>query len=152
LKGTSGQLRTSEESLLLVSVKCKGVGDNTWARANDHGIALNMWVETIRQTDASTILDIAVKTWYESTTGELQKADGAYFVDDIGTKYEMEHDRGDYTLFDGTHVCKGDEICRFQLVFPKLTRRSAFLYLHHPQFERLEIVPDWQNAPTPSQQ
>ena len=114
---------TSEKSPLLISVKCKGAGDNTWARANDHDTQLSMWVEKIRQTETNTILDVAVKTWFESTTGALQKAEGTYFVDDVGTKYSLEDDRGDYTFFDRTHICKGDEIYRFQLLFRKLTHQ-----------------------------
>lgn len=144
----SGSPPASETPPLVVAVKCKGDDDTTWAKASD--TQLNMWVEDIRLTEKSTILDMAAKTWFPTTTGDLRKATGAYFVDDEGVKYQLEDDNGDYTLFDGTHTCKGDEIYRFQLLFPKLTHRSAYIYLHHPQFERLEVDLDWQGVPLQS--
>jgi hypothetical protein len=140
-----------------VSVRSKGSGDANWDRALDDEITqntqLNLWVEKIRLTDTATIVDVAVKTWNASTQANLKKATTAYFVDDAGNKYELTEDKGDYPVAEEhfsdsipVHVCKGDEIYRFQLLFPKLTHPSGLIYLHHPQFERLEIDLDWTNA------
>lgn len=137
-----------EPATLWIPVKSKGNADNEWAAADDKYVRLNMWAETVVLTRENTILNMAVKTWDESSTAELRKADGAYFVDDFGTKYEMSKDEGDYGILNKTHVCTGDEIYRFQLLFPRLSGQSGRIFLHHPQFERLEIDLNWQLAPT----
>lgn len=152
----SPQGRTAS-SLIAVPVLCKGDAGTRWASAINDGTAddfrLNMWVEKIVLTPTATVLHVAVKTWTESTQADLMSAAGAYFVDDEGNEYDLVLDQGIYPSVEhresgnvSVRLCKGDDICRFTLVFQRLTHRSKFIYFHHPQFQRLEVDLEWNSG------
>jgi hypothetical protein len=147
---------TSPSPLLSTTVHCKTVNGDSVAKSLDQEGSLSLWVDKIWLTDSGTDLDLAAKTAGNSTDANLKKATGAYFVDDTGARYELTQDQGVYSSVEPhvfgdnlqVRVCRGDEVCRFKLTFQKLTHEAPVIYLHHPQFERLEIDLDWQHVIT----
>lgn len=133
-----------------IPVTCTSDEGTNWAPARNYQSEerqrLNMWVENAWLTPEHTSLDVAVKVWEGWTSASLRDASGAYFVDDAGKKYELLEDHGEYVNEGSTHLCRQDEICRFTLIFPRLTHKTQSVYFHHPQFERLRIILDWKKS------
>lgn len=122
-----------------VSVQCKTDDGKTWV-TDVRDAPLNMWVERAWLENDKTTLDLAVKTWYPSVSAELERADDAYIVDNLGRVYGLSKDSGEYTFFRHVHLVLGDQTYRFQLTFHGgLDHQVTYLKIHHPQFEILTV-------------
>jgi len=90
-----------------------------------------------------TNLQLAVRILPDSDRAWLDKARGAYLIDDRGTRYDIRQDNTITTSAgDGRELVR-NEVYRFNLFFPKIEDKTPYIHFNHPRFQPIKINLKW---------
>jgi hypothetical protein len=109
--------------------------------------SVSMSVEKFRIVDDRTVLRVVVEPSHCCKGAYLKRPSRVYIADSDGNIYDLIEDRGALDKIFGT-TPSGREIrlhekYRYELVFPKLSYKTSFIYLQHEWFTDIKVYLQW---------
>jgi hypothetical protein len=137
--------RSWEERALAVRCEPEFAASSDWS--TDERGKVNLWIEDVFFTRTRATVHVAVSSGGWNTFAALEKATGAYLIDQQGTRYDLLSDSTEYDQLSLEHELKPGETFRFYLVFP-ITQGTAYLVLHREQFPAITVHLPWDPSMT----